>query len=63
MRDYESDSEDEDEKYLFAKTFKGRCCKCGKFGLNAIQCKSEANKVPWNPSQGRDGGGSNHVKF
>ena len=63
VRDYDSDSEDEDEKALFAKTFKGRCRKCGKFGNKAVQCKSEANKVSRNPSQGRDGGAINCVKF
>ena len=63
VRNYDSDSEDEDEKALFAKPFKGRCCKCGKFCHKAVQCKSEANKAPRNPSQGRDGGGINCVKF
>ena len=63
VRNYDSDSEDEDEKALSAKTFKSRCRKCGKFDHKAVQCKSEANKEPRNPSQGRDGGGINCLKF
>ena len=37
-------SEDEEERALFAKTFKKRCCKYGKFGHKAVDCKSDIKK-------------------
>ena len=41
IKDNESDDSDEDEeRALFAKTFKGRCRKCGKFEHKAVDCRS-----------------------
>ena len=41
IKDNESDdSNEDDERALFAKTFKGRCHKCGKFGHKAVDCRS-----------------------
>ena len=52
-----SDSEKDEEKALFAKTFKGRCNKCGKFGHKAAECRSGGNKDGKRIGKGRQGGG------
>ena len=62
IKDEVSDSEEEEEKALFAKQFKGRCRKCGKFGHKAADCKSDIKKGPWNPSK-RNGGGGSRTRF
>ena len=62
IKDEASDSEDEEERALFAKRFKGRCRKCGKFGHKAADCKSDIKKGPWTPSK-KNGGGGSRVRF
>jgi len=59
-----SESEEEGEKELFPKTFKGRCRRCGKFGHKAADCKTDLKKGPWNPrSNKNNGGGNNQGRF
>ena len=53
----ESDSEEEEEKAMFAKTFKGRCRRCGKFGHKAVNCKTDLKKGPWKPTSNKNNGG------
>ena len=58
-----SGSDDEEERALFAKTFKGRCRKSGKFGHKGSECRSDDKKRPWTLSQHNGGGGSNSARF
>ena len=55
FRHDDSDSDEEEEKALFAGgKFKGRCNYCGKFGHKAIQCNKKKNDEK-NKSQGNNG--------
>ena len=56
VRDYDLDSEDEDEKALYAKTFKGRCRKFGKFGHKAVQSRvdQDLDQTEAATSQGKE---------
>ena len=49
-----SDDSDEDgERSLFAKTFKGRCCKFGKLGHDVVDCRSDGGfKENYNNKRG-----------
>ena len=66
IKDNESDDSDEDEeRALFAKTFKRRCCKCGKFGHKAVDYRSSGgfkhnNKGRMSNSCGRFQGKCHH---
>ena len=60
--DDDSASEDEEERALFAKSFKGRCRKCGKFGHKGADCRSngkqnQGNQDKTKTGKGRAGGG------
>ena len=45
-----SSSDEDEEKALFSKTFKGRCRNCGMFGHKAIDCKKDQRKPAGRPN-------------
>ena len=40
---FKEESDDDDERAMFAAKFKGRCNKCGKFGHKAKDCRSNVD--------------------
>ncbi len=56
LKDDNSVSEDEEERALFAKTFKERYKKKGKFGHNVAAYRSDGKKGSCTPSNNKSGG-------
>ena len=46
VRNYDSDSEDEDEKALFTKTFKDRCYKCESLAIRQFNGRVKPIRGP-----------------
>ena len=62
-KEFNSDIENEDERALFTKTFKGRCHKCGNFRHETVECRSKVKRGSQSQSQSRDGRLNNSERF
>ena len=62
IKDNMSEDEEESDTALFAKQFKGRCHRCGKWGHKSTECKDKDNKGKGGATKTNGGGNKNSKK-